>query len=188
MLGVVGLYLHPSVNAVVVWERETSLTLAVENRSAMSEAESELSRTLSAAGNAGDEAVAAEARHRGQTLPQFVKQVGSRFPHGLLHVLIHASPQYSTAAELLPEQPRVRIHHNDQTREAWFLFVARLSELNHPQDPLTRPEDPFTSVHPDRAAILDWIAARTSKSRPFAWMAQGASPRASASETSSVRH
>jgi hypothetical protein len=170
VLGVVGLYLSPSINAVVVRENEASLTLAVDERLAMWEAEAQLTDTLFAA-EARDEAVATGLPRDDHELPQFVEQIGSRFPDGVFHVIIHASSESSTAAKHLSEQPRVVAHLNDQTREAWFLFVAGLLALNHSQDALASSNDLFPPEQPRMAAILDWITAQTRESRPFVWVA-----------------
>jgi transposase len=178
---VVGLYLHPPDNAVVVCVDEKSQIQALDRTQPMLPVRPGLparrthdyvrhgTTTLFAALEVATGKVtdACYQRHRHQEFLAFLRQVAKAYPRVALHVVCdnYATHKHPKVAAWLTRNPRVQLHFTP-TSASWLNLVEAFFAI------ITRQaihRGTFTSVPDLVAAIGDFIDGWNQRCAPFVW-------------------
>jgi len=178
---IVGLYLNPPENAVVVCIDEKSQIQALDRTAPMlplrpglpARATHDYKRngttTLFAALEVATGKVvdACSPRHRHQEFLAFLKQVAKAYPKAQLHVVCdnYATHKHPTVKKWLAKNPRVQLHFTP-TSGSWLNMVEIFFGI------ITRQairRGTFSSVRELTAAIRRFIDGWNERCQPFAW-------------------
>jgi transposase len=178
---VVGLYLAPPENAVVLCCDEKSQIQALDRTAPMLPMQPGLperrthdyvrhgTTTLFAALNitTGKVTATCQPRHRHQEFLRFLKQVARAYPAGELHLVMdnYAAHKRIEIRDWLASNPRVRVHFTPTSAswmnlvEVWFGIIER--QAIH--------RGSFRSVRELTGKIRDFIDGWNDRARPFVW-------------------
>ena len=178
---IVGLYLHPPENAVVLCVDEKSQIQALERaapilplRPGLAERQSHDyyrhgTTTLFAALEVATGKVTdvCYARHRGEEFLRFLKLVAKAYPRRELHVVLdnYSSHKRKDVHEWLERHPRIHLHFTP-THSSWLNLVEVFFSI------ITRKairRGSFRSVRELLGAIRRFIDAWNEGSQPFTW-------------------
>jgi transposase len=200
---VVGLYLDPPTNAVVVCVDEKSQIQALDRTAPLlpmrfDQAERRThdytrhgSTTLYAALEVATGRITADAcypRHRNTEFLAFLKQVAKAHPRVKLHVVVdnYATHHHPNVKAWLARNPRITLHFTP-TSASWMNLVEIFFGI------ITRQairRGTFTSVPDLTAAIRTFIDAYNQRCQPFTWTktADQILTKANRQKTSDTRH
>ena len=178
---VVGLYLAPPENAVVLCCDEKSQIQALDRTAPMLPMQPGLperrthdyvrhgTTTLFAALNitTGKVTATCQPRHRHQEFLRFLKQVARAYPEGELHLVMdnYAAHKRIEIRDWLASNPRVRVHFTPTSAswmnlvEVWFGIIER--QAIH--------RGSFRSVRELTGKIRDFIDGWNDRAHPFVW-------------------
>ena len=178
---VVGLYLAPPENAVVLCVDEKSQIQALERAAPVLPMQPHLierrspdylrhgTTTLFAALNVATGTVTArcQPRHRNQEFLVFLRQVARAYPHGELHLVMdnYAAHKHPAVTEWLTANPRIRVHFTP-THASWMNLVEVWFSLAERQ---AIHRGSYRSVRELTTAIRAFIDGWNDRAHPFAW-------------------
>jgi hypothetical protein len=199
---VVGLYLHPPQNAVVLCVDEKSQIQALDRtapilplRPGLAERRSHDylrhgTSTLFAALDIATGRVtgACKPRHRHQEFLAFLKQVAKIYPDQVLHLVMdnYAAHKHPAVKTWLAANPRVVVHFTP-THASWMNLVEVWFSLIERQ---AIHRGTFVSVKDLNAKIRAYIDGWNDRSHPFVWTktAEQILKKANRQQTSNARH
>ncbi|QBI18772.1 IS630 family transposase [Egibacter rhizosphaerae] len=178
---IVGLYLHPPENAVVLCVDEKSQIQALERtqpilplKPGQAERQSHDYRrhgttTLFAALEVatGKVAGACYPRHRHEEFLKFLKQAAKTYPRVPLHVIVdnYSAHKHADVKTWLAKNPRIQLHFTP-THSSWMNLVESFFSI------ITRQairRGSFTSVRQVTDAIATFIDGWNDRCQPFTW-------------------
>jgi transposase len=181
VVDVVGLYLHPPQNAVVLCVDEKSQIQALDRTAPILPLQPGLAErrshdylrhgtsTLFAALEiaTGQVTAACKPRHRHQEFLAFLRQVTRAYPDGELHLIMdnYAAHKHPNVRTWLAANPRVVVHFTPTHAswmnlvEVWFSIIER--QAIH--------RGTFGSVRDLNTKIRGFITGRNDRAHPFSW-------------------
>jgi transposase len=181
VVDVVGLYLHPPENAVVLWVDEKSQIQALDRTAPILPLQPGLAErrshdyvrhgtsTLFAALEiaTGQATAACKPRHRHQEFLAFLRQVTRAYPAGQLHLVMdnYAAHKHPAVQTWLAANPRVVVHFTPTHAswmnlvEVWFSIIER--QAIH--------RGTFGSVRDLNTKIRAFIDGWNDRAHPFTW-------------------
>jgi transposase len=202
VVDVVGLYLSPPQNAVVLSVDEKSQIQALERSTPILPLQPGLAQrrshdyirhgtsTLFAALeiSTGKVTAALKARHRHQEFLAFLKQVARAYPDQDLHLVMdnYAAHKHKTVQDWLAANPRVRCHFTP-THASWMNLVEVWFSLAERQ---AIHRGSYRSVRDLNAKIRAYIDGWNDRAHPFVWTktADEILKKANRKNTSNARH
>jgi transposase len=202
VVDVVGLYLSPPQNAVVLSVDEKSQIQALERSTPILPLQPGLAErrshdyirhgtsTLFAALeiSTGKVTAALKARHRHQEFLAFLKQVARAYPDQDLHLVMdnYAAHKHKTVQDWLAANPRVRCHFTP-THASWMNLVEVWFSLAERQ---AIHRGSYRSVRDLNAKIRAYIDGWNDRAHPFVWTktADEILKKANRKNTSNARH
>jgi transposase len=181
VLDVVGLYLQPPENAVVLCVDEKSQVQALERAAPVLPMRPHLierrshdyvrhgTTTLFAALNVATGTVTArcQPRHRNQEFLVFLRQVARAYPEGELHLVMdnYAAHKHPNVKQWLAANPRVRVHFTP-THASWMNLVEVWFSIAERQ---AIHRGSYRSVRELTTAIRAFIDGWNDRAHPFTW-------------------
>jgi transposase len=181
VVDVVGLYLAPPENAVVLSVDEKSQIQALDRTAPVLPTQPHLierrshdyirhgTTTLFAALEiaTGTVTAALKPRHRHSEFLAFLKQVARAYPHVELHLVMdnYAAHKYPTVKEWLAANPRIHVHFTP-THASWMNLVEVWFSIAERQ---AIHRGTFTSVRDLNRKIREFIDGWNDRAHPFTW-------------------
>jgi transposase len=181
VVDVVGLYLHPPENAIVLCVDEKSQIQALDRTAPILPLQPGLAErrshdylrhgtsTLFAALEiaTGQVTAACKPRHRHQEFLAFLKQVSRAYPAGELHLVMdnYAAHKHPKVRQWLAANPRVIVHFTP-THASWMNLVEVWFSLIERQ---AIHRGTFGSVHDLNTKIRAFIDGWNDRAHPFTW-------------------
>jgi transposase len=181
VVDVVGLYLDPPENAVVLCVDEKSQVQALERAAPVLPMQPHLierrshdylrhgTTTLFAALNIATGQVTArcQPRHRNQEFLVFLRQVARAYPEGELHLVMdnYAAHKHPAVKAWLAANPRIRVHFTP-THASWMNLVEVWFSIAERQ---AIHRGSYRSVRELTTAIRAFIEGWTDRAHPFIW-------------------
>ena len=181
VVDVVGLYLNPPQNAVVLCVDEKSQIQALERAAPILPMQPHLierrshdyrrhgTTTLFAALNVATGKVTArcQPQHRHQEFLTFLRQVTRAYPHGELHLVMdnYAAHKHAAVKAWLAANPRVTVHFTP-THASWMNMVETWFSMAERQ---AIHRGSYRSVRELTTAIRAYIDGWNDRAHPFTW-------------------
>ena len=202
VVDVVGLYLNPPQNAVVLCVDEKSQIQALERAAPILPMQPHLierrshdyrrhgTTTLFAALNVATGKVTArcQPQHRHQEFLTFLRQVTRAYPHGELHLVMdnYAAHKHAAVKAWLAANPRVTVHFTP-THASWMNMVETWFSMAERQ---AIHRGSYRSVRELTTAIRAYIDGWNDRAHPFTWTktADDILKKANRPDASNTRH
>ena len=188
IIDIVGLYLHPPENAIVLCVDEKSSIQALDRTqpslpmkpgragTMTHDYKRHGTSTLFAALDVATGKVISQSskRHRHQEFMKFLNLIEATIPQGAkIHIVLdnYATHKHSNIKDWLDKHPRLTFHFTPVS-SSWLNHVERFFKVLTEK---TIRNQAFTSVEHLEQTIQDWIDARNENPKPFVWVADAES-------------
>ena len=188
IIDIVGLYLHPPENAIVLCVDEKSSIQAFDRTqpslpmkpgragTMTHDYKRHGTSTLFAALDVVTGKVISQSskRHRHQEFMKFLNLIEATVPQGAkVHIVVdnYATHKHSNIKDWLDKHPRLTFHFTPVS-SSWLNHVERFFKVLTDK---TIRNQAFTSVEHLEQTIQDWIDARNENPKPFLWVADAES-------------
>lgn len=188
IIDIVGLYLNPPENAIVLCVDEKSSIQALDRTqpslpmkpgragTMTHDYKRHGTSTLFAALDVATGKVISQSskRHRHQEFMKFLNLIEATIPQGAkIHIVVdnYATHKHSNIKDWLDKHPRLTFHFTPVS-SSWLNQVERFFKVLTDK---TIRNQAFTSVEHLEQTIQDWIDARNKNPKPFLWVADAES-------------